>query len=264
MTFGSRSATLTIALTAVALTSACSPSQFLWDEAKTNDIAIYRESFLAATGTRFVASTSRREFVRDTTTARVLWLGDHHVSHHLHELQNELLAELQASGRPLVLALEAIGEQDDRLVAAHLRGDMDALTLRGRIRTRWPGSWLDDEALDCAFFCALVAFGKRHAIPVHGLEPTPRLPLDQRDALIATRVQRLAARYPEHLIVVVVGQAHLLGYGALIARCAVPSQALGGEPPEHLVAPAEGSRRNQLLRSDGGLWWFAELLPERR
>jgi hypothetical protein len=242
--------------------AACAPDRFRWEATEPPALAAYRSSFVVAAGTTFDRSWSRAELGQALQGARVLWLGDHHRSSRLHGMQSEVLASLQAAGAPLLLALEAVGEQDAAAVQAFLAGALELPELRRQLRLRWPGSWLDDDELDPWHYQQLLQFARRHTIPVVAFEPTPRLPLAVRDAYIAARLGELAARHPDRLLVVHIGQAHLLGDGDLIARTGLPSIALGGEPPDLLRRAAPPQRgRGRLHRSTGGLWWFDELLP---
>ena len=100
---------------------------------------------------------------------------------------------------------------------------------------------------------------------MNGLEPTPRLPLAERDRLIALRVRAIAAARPERLVVVFVGQSHLLGEGDVVANCGLPALMVGGEPsPELLAARASAPGDGDLLRSSGGPWWFEALFAAGR
>jgi len=221
-----------------------------------------------------VARATASDLDRLVSAARVLWLGDNHRSARLHALQRALLARLVANGPPFSLVLEAIGDADEPHVADYVARRTDATVLRARLRARWDGSWLDDDGLDAAHYRALLAFARAHALPVHALEPTPRLPLPLRDAAIVARVRDLAARHPGRLLVVVVGQAHLLGEGDVVPRTGLPAVAVGGEPTPALLAaelpaaaggepgePGEPLAADELVASDGGLLWFAALLP---
>lgn len=223
-------------------------------------LAAYRQSFEVAAGSRLVAALPQAQLPALAADVRIVWLGDHHYSERLHRLQRGVLDRLLATGRPLALLLEAIGEQDEPLIAAYVAGAVDERALRVRMRRRWPGSWLDDEMLDAPHYRALLAFARAHGLPVRALEPTPRLPLAQRDGVIAANVRRAAAELDGHLLVAVLGQAHLLGDGDVVARTGLPALILGGVPPAGLRAagprePAIG----WLYRSDGGVFWFSDL-----
>ena len=246
--------------------SGCSPTRFGWSSgAPTLDD--YRATFTTAAGSSFVAELDRAALVDEVAPGRVLWLGDHHRSQRLHHLQRQLLLQLLAAGQRPLLALEAIGRQDEAAVADFLAGGIELHQLRAWLRRRWSGSWLDDDGLDAAHYRELLAIARQYALPVAALEPIPRPPLAERDRRIAARIGELAAAHADRPVCVVIGQAHLLGRGDLIARTGLPSLAIGGEPPPALLqaaaraatdgsAPADG----RLLRSDGGLWWFGELL----
>lgn len=249
------------------LAPGCTPARFGWQPDGGDEVAGYRAAFAAAAGDRVVARVDRDAFGRQLAGARVLWLGDHHQSRRLHELQRELLARLLADGHRLAFALEAIGSQDETWVQLHLDGRLPEPELRRRMLRRWPGSWLDDPGVDAPHWRALLALARRHATPVHALEPTPRLPLAQRDACIVAAVQAAAAAAPDRLLVVVVGQAHLLGAGDVVRRAGLPAVVIGGEPPPALAAQAAASKppaaAGELWQSSGGPWWFAELLAAR-
>lgn len=220
----------------------------------------YGAAFTAAAGERFVATHDRDALVASLRASRVLWLGDVHGSARLHALQSELLADLHGRGVPMCLVLEAVGTQDDEALQDFLGKRIPMEELRRRMRERWAGSWLDDPQLDTWFYRSLLTAAARRGVPVVPLEPTPRGPLAERDAAMVETVVRVANAHTEAVVVVVVGQAHLLGQGDLVRRTPLPSVALGGEPTAALRAagPAE-RRRGDLLESDSGLWWFAEL-----
>jgi hypothetical protein len=222
-------------------------------------VASYRAAFEADAGTRFVGRMTRADLIAQLSSVRVLWLGDHHRSTRLHTLQRDLLGQLATSGRPLLFVLEALGDADEPAVADYLAGGSDAERLRQRMRQRWPGSWLDDADLDAWHYRALLALAQRHGALARALEPTPRLPLSERDHRIGERVQALARQHPDRLLVVVVGQAHLAGKGDVVARTGLPSFVLGGEPTPGLARAARATD-GELFASDGGLWWFSELL----
>ncbi len=204
-------------------------------EARARDLTAYKRSHERALGSRFVRSLTPEDFVAEVTRARVLWLGDRHVDLAVHAGWRELLGELREAGLQLSLALEAIGRDDEPAVANFLAGRSTMDELRASVRERWPGSWLEPGDVDASFYRALLSDAREASEPVFALEPAPRLPLDQRDAVIAARVAELVRSQPGRVVVVVVGHAHLLGAGDVVARANV-----GGV----IVAPA----LNDMLR----------------
>lgn len=190
----------------------------------------YKEAYYRSLGQRFVGHVTERELMAQLRTVRVLYLGDHHDDDELHARMLALLDSVQRAGRPIVLGVEAIGEQDQRAVNDYLAGRIGMEELRRRIASRWPGSWLDSSQVEARFYRALLERAREHAIPVFALEPAPRWDLLRRDALMAVNVHATAERHPDALIVVVVGQAHLLGGDRVIQQVGLPWVALGARP----------------------------------
>lgn len=240
------------------LTAACSPSEFLWQQTTATELSSYRRSFEDAIEGPLVAACSRDELLTQTSKARVLWLGDHHRSTRLHNLHGELLQALAKTTREVHLLLEAFGTQDQQSADDYLAGELTLRAFADTVRARWPGSWLDDPDLDPWYYRSLCDVARSRRWGLSALEPTPRLPLAQRDERIAARIREIAALHPNALLVVVIGQAHLVGEGDLIARTGLPCVALGGEPPDRLAASAAAANK-RMLRSRGELWWFGEL-----
>lgn len=249
----------------VAAATACGTGGFGWQGVEPAQLRDYRTAFERAAGAQFDRTATRDELVALLRRTRVLWLGDHHRHTALHRRQRQLLEQLAADGIRLGLCLESIGTEDEPAVARYLRGNGDLDALAATLRRRWPGSWLDAADVDADHYRWLLAFARRTGSPVRALEPVPRLPLPRRDAVIAANVHAAAIEHPGRLTVVVVGQSHLLGDGRLADRAALPSLLVGAEPTAallaaHRTAPPPGG----LLRSDAGLWFFADLLPPAR
>lgn len=196
----------------------------------------YKESHFRDLGQEFVASLDWSAFVARVRGARVLLLGDRHDDAAWHERLDRLLDRLEADGIAVALGLEAIGSADEIDVELFLRGRTTLGELRTALRARWADNWLDSGAgVDSAFYARLLQRARRTRSPVFALEPVPRLDLSQRDAVIARRIARAADLHADRLIVVVVGEAHLCGDGALIERTARPTVALAASPSRRLA-----------------------------
>ena len=223
----------------------------------------YKESYFLGLGNHFSGSWSRAELLRALPETRVLYLGDHHEDHALHRRQLRLLQQMRDAGLRPALGLEAVGTQDQEAVDRFLEGgNLDELRLG--LRRRWSGSWLESRQIDGAFYGALLEQARADRWPVFALEPTPRLPLPERDRVIAANIRRANDHHPDRLLVVVVGQAHLLGEGKLMERVDLPHIAIGAEPSPQLARSPTGRRvPDTFLRSSSGVLFFEGMVPRQ-
>lgn len=252
------------AITATALLlslAGCSAEPLWWQDQPGAQLSSYKQTFAAAVGDRCTAAWAYGEFAAALRQCRVLWLGDDHRDRELHRLQSELLQRLADDGVQPLLLLEAIGEQDQAAVDRYLQYRLDMPQLRQQCRQRWPQSWLDDGDVDAAAYRGLLQLARDRRWPVRALEPTPRLPLPQRDQCIAAAVADAAARFPQRLLVVLVGQAHLLGDGDVVARAALPSLVLAATPPAGLQPAPALPAAAMFVRTDRGVLFFAARAP---
>lgn len=248
---------------AAAIATACRVEPFGRQRGSGASFQEYRESFVAAAGDAFSEQLDQRELRRRAREQRTVWLGDHHRHSRLHALHLEMLSALERGGAKMTLLLEAVGTQDQPIVDAYLAGQRDMRALRASTRARWPGSWLDDPALDPAYFRSLLTFAREHEIPVRALEPTPRAPLATRDTTLAGAVAAARAAYPGSLLVVVLGQSHLLGEGDVVRRSGVGGVVVGGEPTRPLMrARPARALPGSVWRSNGDVYWFGEMLRD--
>jgi hypothetical protein len=253
----------TRALAPLLLTAACTGPSLDWQGRPDVPLADYQQAFAHAVGERFDAEATPDEILDRAAAARVLWLGDHHRDLLLHDRQRDLLVQLQRRGKPWALGLEAIGMQDEPRLRDYLAGRISLDQFTRAVGERWPDSWLEGDAVDAPHYRSLLRLCAASGVPVFALEPTPRLPLARRDDEIAGAVRAAADRWPGRLLVVVIGQTHLCGGGDLIGRVGLPSVALGAHAPEALAAAVpRACPAGRLLRSDGGLWFFADLMRE--
>lgn len=255
-------------LATLAALVACESSALGWpgveteEEQRARELAAYKRAHSAALGRRFVEQADLEAFATRAAGVRVLWLGDHHVDVALHDAQREWLAALRARGLRLALVLEALGEEDDAALAEYVAGRLDEDDLRRNVRERWPGSWLEPVEVDARGYRALLSDARAAHEPVFGLEPAPRLPLAQRDRHIAARVATLAHAHEDRLIVVVVGQAHLLGEGDVVARSGVTGLVVAPALNARLRSARDGLRVQPAARflvSEAGIWFPVEL-----
>lgn len=236
----------------------------MWQDEVATKFTTYRQSFIEEAGQELVERMPRQDLLTRIEASRMLWLGDHHRHSRLHALQTQLLQQLQRRGVRMAFGLEAVGVRDERIIHDFLTNEIDLTGLRDGMRVRWDGSWLDDRNLDPWFYRSLLEFAKRHRIPVFALEPTPRLALATRDTYMAQTVQKASERYADRLVVVIVGQTHLLGQGDLVRRVGLKSTVIGGMPTRQLLAESPPAvPRGVCWRADSGLLWFGEMFASK-
>ena len=205
-----------------------------WSETRGQDplptgpryLRLYKESHFRALGDRFERGVTQPEFLQRLAQTRVLYLGDHHANRSLHQTMLALLDDIDRAGQRYHLALECIGTEDEAVVDRFLAGQLDIEALANALEERWPDTWLRRGSVDSAFYRALLIRAKRHGHPVFALEPTPRLPLYQRDQAMARTLLQRARAHADALLVVIVGETHLLGHGQLVQRVALPNLAV--------------------------------------
>jgi hypothetical protein len=242
------------------LLGACAAGELDW-RGRDDGLADYHRAFEADVGAAFDRTATPAVLLAQIRQTRVLWLGDHHLDRELHRYHRQLLDQLLAAGLEPALGLEALGIDDQPAVDAFLDGRIDLQALAQEQLQRWRDGWLSAADVDARHYRELLATARSKRLPVFALEPAPRLPLQQRDAAIAATVREAADRHPGRLLVVVVGQAHLLGEGRLPARVGRPGVALGAEPTATLrQAAPRAAAAGGFVRSSGGLWFFADLL----
>jgi hypothetical protein len=219
----------------------------------------YKDVHYEALGDRFVAAATEQELIDEISGARVLFLGDYHEDPALHARMRRLLARLVGE-RSLTLAVEFLGREDEDELAEYLAGRSSLARLRQRHLLRVGDSWLESDQLDRDFYADLLRFARQHRVPMHALEPVPRLPLDRRDRVIADRIRALAGADPDRLVVAILGHAHLLGEERVVALAGMRSVVIGARLSRPLALDRERNwreARDCYLRSAGGAWFFA-------
>lgn len=220
---------------ALLVVAGCWANRLDWQRAEAQDPApsgprylrLYKESHFQALGDEFQRGMAMDELCTRAARARVLFLGDHHADQALHERMLALLAEFDRRDLPYALGLECIGTQDEVAVAAFLAGRLTLDDLLRTARARWPENWFERDGVDRAFYRSLLTRARACRREVFALEPTPRLPLYERDQAMAKTIRERARARPNTLLVIVVGETHLLGQGQLVRRVDLPSVAVG-------------------------------------
>ncbi len=222
----------------------------------------YVDSHYRELGERFRGHLDQQQFLVRMYSARALFLGDDHRDKLHHQRLLQLLQHVSDFWLRPALGLEAIGQQDMVMVQEFLAGKIDMTQLRSTMRRRDAGSWLDNPDVDFEFFRQVLQLAKAKKLSVFALEPSPRLDLAVRDEIIAQNIRQAAARYPQRKIIVLVGHAHLLGQGKLMARVGLPYVAIGAGMSEALTTDyqrfAKLSKSGYLESQSGVLFFYTK------
>jgi len=208
----------------------------------------YVEAHYRELGSQFVAPLTRKDFAKQLKSSRVLYLGDHHRDQDLHFQIVELVGWVNPS------------------LQEFMSGGIEFEELRHRIAQRWPLSWLERSGVDREFFRALLQQARYRRLDAFPLEPTPRLPLEKRDALMATTIKRVLRLYPDRLVIVIVGHAHIMGDGHLRGRVGAESLAITARcsPALTRLLPAQLSiDPTSLLRTNRDVLFFPKIAATR-
>jgi hypothetical protein len=138
--------------------------------------------------------------------ADVILVGDYHALPASQRFTAELLRRLAATGRTIVLGVEAIVARDQRIVDEWQRGEIDTQELCSRIRfeTDWGYAWQP--------FRELLETARAIGAPIFGLDCTPRQDMRSiraRDQHAAAKIAGLREAYPDAQLVVLFGESHL-------------------------------------------------------
>ncbi len=170
--------------------------------------------------------------------ADIVLVGDYHALPAAQRYAAELVRQLAASGRPIVLGLEMVFARDQHILDEWVRGQVDESELRERIRfdLDWGYDWQP--------YYELLDAGRQHAVRIYGLDCLPRNELRKiatRDRHAADKLAEIRERHPEAQIVVLFGESHLA--------------------PNHLPAQLQerrpGDRMLTVLQNVDPLYWQA-------
>jgi hypothetical protein len=138
--------------------------------------------------------------------ADLILVGDYHALPASQRFTAEMLRRLAASGRAIVLGVEAIVARDQHIVDEWQRGEIDTQELCSRIRfeTDWGYDWQP--------FRELLETARALGAPIYGLDCTPRQDMRSiraRDQHAAAKIAGLRKAYPEAQLVVLFGESHM-------------------------------------------------------
>lgn len=175
---------------------------------------------------RATDTTGRRQYLRDFSeafqayrqvlqpaeveqrmcNADVILVGDYHALPASQFYTAALVEKLAATGRRVILGVEAIVARDQHILDEWQRGEIDGDELRSRIRfeTEWGYDWRP--------FRSLLERARATGAEIFGLDCTPRQDMRSiraRDRHAAVKIDELRTAHPDAVLVVLFGESHL-------------------------------------------------------
>ncbi len=171
---------------------------------KTSKSSYIREFHSELSGYRKICS--KDEVLERAAASDIVYFGDYHPLDASQELALDLLAELEARGTKVVLALEMLYEYQQETLDRWMKGALDEEEFLEAIdyRSEWGFSW---ESYSRFFGVAKDPF-----VPVFGIDYEPRDQLRfirRRDRMIARKIASIRSFFPGYTILVVIGESHL-------------------------------------------------------
>ena len=136
----------------------------------------------------------------------IILIGDYHALASSQLYCEQVITQLAAQGRPVVLGLEVIFSRDQHLVDEWTSREIDGAELRERLRfdNEWGYDWFP--------IYRLLETARANCVRIYGLDCCPRNDLRKiarRDHHAAERLRRIRKEHPNAAIVVLFGESHL-------------------------------------------------------
>ena len=138
--------------------------------------------------------------------ADVILVGDYHALPASQRYTASLVEKIAASGRKVILGVEAIVARDQHIIDEWQRDEIDADELRSRIRFQ------SDWGYDWHPFRELLQRARAAGAKIYGLDCTPRQDMRSiraRDRHAAVKIDGLRSVHPGAVVVVLFGESHL-------------------------------------------------------
>ncbi len=156
--------------------------------------------------TRFKRICPASEVVEAAARSDIVYFGDYHPLDSSQDWVLRLMRELSARGRKVVLALEMLYVQQQQQLDRWMKGAISEEEFLDQIdyQSEWGFSWRS--------FKRIFELAKDPFIPIFGIDAEPRdhlRSIGRRDRLAAQRIGTIRSFFPDHTILVVVGESHL-------------------------------------------------------
>src|SRR5512146_423022 len=170
--------------------------------------------------TRYSAVLTPAQLSVELNNADVLLVGDYHALPRCQEFTAELVEQLRASGKKVILGLEMIFSRDQRILDDWQKGRITDEELRHRIRhdAEWGYAW--EPTLE------MLQRARTAGAAIRGLDCLPRGDLRRisgRDRHAALQIAEIRSERPDATMIVLFGESHLApAHLPKLVRAALP------------------------------------------
>jgi hypothetical protein len=150
--------------------------------------------------------SSKAELIRAVMKSHIVYCGDYHTLRQSQRTVIKILREIILYDRPIVLAIEMVHYEDQKVLDEYMKGGMDDQTFLEKIDYR--GTW----NFDWPNYKQLFDFAKKYKIPVVALNchiPKHTVSLKKRDRIASQILVKLAESHPNSLIFTLYGDLHI-------------------------------------------------------
>lgn len=171
--------------------------------AESPEIRRYRHEYEEELRTSPWRVSSRGDLIRAALEHDVLLLADFHALRQSQKTHLLLLQEIfDVSTSPLLLCVECLRASDQIALDALMRGRLSEASFRKKVKwkERWGFPW--------ETYGALFRWARTSRVTVLGVN-SAFSSLQKRDSSMARHLKRIRRQYPEHKLIVIVGDLHL-------------------------------------------------------
>ena len=169
--------------------------------AETKELKLYRERYEKELNRLDWVSIDQKHLFARLEKAQLVVVGDFHAQK---QSSRGLLRIIRKMKKPLILGLECLRAQDQKIIDLFLKGQLSERDFLNQI------SWKKNWGFPWENYRPLFKWAQQHKVRVFGLNSSSRQKtLRERDEFSADVVSRIKQAYPEHQLFIQYGDLHL-------------------------------------------------------
>lgn len=188
---------------------------------------------------RFAKVASQDTLLRAVRHADLVYVGDYHTCAQSQRSFLRLLKAMAGGKRKLLIGLELLHRRHQAVIDAFLTGRIreDVFLRRAGLRRHWVFDLWNN-------FRPIFDFARYHSVPIVGIDAAPAGAwLAARDQATGQYVAELAAQFPEHQLLILIGDLHLAPQH--LPRAVQRALRARGRQPRDLI----------LYQNSEAIWW---------